>query len=137
MYDKYGYKFIIYPAVLSGIIGLTLLALTQNTLTLLIAAVFYGIAYGTVAPTLQALTVSAVSKEKQGTANAMYFSSMDLGMALGSAGLGLLASYTSYHFIYGFSVIFLIGLLLAYTLIFVVKKQPEKQFVKTSEEIGY
>jgi MFS family permease len=137
MYDKYGHKLIIYPAVISGIIGLTLLAVTQNTLTLLIAAFFYGIAYGTVAPTLQALAVSAVSKEKQGTANAMYFSSMDLGMALGSAGLGLLASYTSYHFIYGFSVIFLVGLLFAYTLIFVVKKQPENHYVKTSEEIGY
>ncbi len=136
LYDKYGHKFIIYPAVASGIIGLTLLAFTQNTLTLLVAAAFYGLAYGTVAPTLQAIAVSAVSKEKQGTANAMYFSSMDLGMALGSAGLGLLASYTSYHFIYGFSVIFLVGLMLAYTLIFVMKKKPKDQFVETTEEIG-
>ncbi|MEW8972383.1 MAG: MFS transporter [Mesobacillus sp.] len=137
IYDRFGHKFIIYPAVISGIIGLTLLAVTQNTMTLLIAAVFYGLAYGTVAPTLQALAVSAVPKEKQGTANAMYFSSMDLGMALGSSGLGLLAAYTSYHFIYGFSVVFLVGLLLAYTLIFVLKKKPEDRFVKTSEEIGY
>ncbi|UYZ22858.1 MFS transporter [Mesobacillus jeotgali] len=137
MYDSFGHKFIIYPAVISGIIGLTLLAITQNTMTLLIAAVFYGLAYGTVAPTLQALAVSAVPKEKQGTANAMYFSSMDLGMALGSAGLGLLASYTSYHFIYGFSVVFLVGLLIAYTFIFVARKKPEDQFVKASEEVGF
>ena len=136
MYDRYGHKFIIYPAVISGIIGLTLLALTHNTLTLLIAAIFYGLAYGTVAPTLQALAVGAVPKEKQGTANAMYFSSMDLGMAVGSAGLGLLASYTSYHFIYGFSVVFLIGLLIAYTFIYVVKKKT-KELVTASEEIGY
>ncbi|RSD26638.1 MFS transporter [Mesobacillus subterraneus] len=136
MYDKFGHKLIIYPAVISGIIGLTLLAVTQNTLTLLIAAFFYGIAYGTVAPTLQALTVSAVSKEKQGTANAMYFSSMDLGMALGSAGLGLLASYTGYHFIYGFSVIFMVGLLVAYSMIFVVKKKPREHFAETTKEVG-
>lgn len=129
-----GHKFIIYPAVVSGIIGLTLLAITQNTMTLLVAAVFYGLAYGTVAPTLQALAVGAVQKEKQGTANAMYFSSMDLGMALGSAGLGLLASYTSFHFIYGFSVIFLVGLLLAYTFVFIVKKKPKEQIVKKSIE---
>lgn len=134
IYDRFGHKFIIYPAVVSGIIGLTLLAITQNTMTLLVAAVFYGLAYGTVAPTLQALAVGAVQKEKQGTANAMYFSSMDLGMALGSAGLGLLASYTSYHFIYGFSVIFLVGLMLAYTFVFVVKKKPQEQFVKKSLE---
>ncbi|MGV2940230.1 MFS transporter [Mesobacillus sp. LC4] len=134
IYDRLGHKFIIYPAVVSGIIGLTLLAITQNTMTLLVAAVFYGLAYGTVAPTLQALAVGAVQKEKQGTANAMYFSSMDLGMALGSAGLGLLASYTSYHFIYGFSVIFLVGLMLAYTFVFVVKKKPQEQIVKKSIE---
>lgn len=135
MFDKYGHKVIIYPATIAGIIGLSLLAFTQNTLTLLIAAVFYGIAYGTVTPTLQALAVSAVPKEKQGTANAMYFSSMDLGMALGSTGLGIVASYTSYHFLYGFSVVFLLGLLLAYTLIF-VKGKPAVKYVESSREIS-
>jgi MFS family permease len=135
MYDKYGHKVIIYPATVSGIIGLSLLAFTQNTVTLLIAAGFYGIAYGTVTPTLQALTVSAVSKEKQGTANAMYFSSMDLGMALGSTGLGILASYTSYHFIYGLSVVFLVGLLLAYTLIF-SKSKPVINYKKATSEVS-
>lgn len=135
MFDKYGHKVIIYPATIAGIIGLSLLAFTQNTLTLLIAAVFYGIAYGTVTPTLQALAVSSVPKEKQGTANAMYFSSMDLGMALGSTGLGIMASYTSYHFLYGFSVVFLLGLLLAYTLIF-VKGKPAAKYLESSREIS-
>lgn len=135
MFDKYGHKVIIYPATIAGIIGLSLLAFTQNTLTLLIAAVFYGIAYGTVTPTLQALAVSSVPKEKQGTANAMYFSSMDLGMAIGSTGLGIVASYTSYHFLYGFSVVFLLGLLLAYTLIF-VKGKPALKYVESSREIS-
>jgi len=133
MFDKYGHKLIIFPATIAGIIGLSLLAFTQNTLTLLIAAGFYGIAYGTVTPTLQSLAVSSVAKEKQGTANAMYFSSMDLGMALGSTGLGILASYTSYHFIYGFSVVFLLGLLLAYTLVF-VKGKPAAKYVGASNE---
>lgn len=133
MFDKYGHKLIIFPATISGIIGLSLLAFTQNTLTLLIAAGFYGIAYGTVTPALQSLAVSSVAKEKQGTANAMYFSSMDLGMALGSTGLGILASYTSYHFIYGFSVVFLLGLLHAYTLVF-VKGKPAAKYVGASNE---
>jgi MFS family permease len=134
LYDKYGHKVIIYPATISGIIGLSLLAVTENTITLLVAAGFYGIAYGTVTPTLQALAVSAVTKEKQGTANAMYFSSMDLGMALGSAGLGILASFTSYHFIYGFSIVFLAGLLFAYTLTF-AKKKPKANYVESSQEV--
>jgi predicted MFS family arabinose efflux permease len=53
----------------------------------------------------------------------MYFSSMDLGMAIGSTGLGVLASYTGYHFIYGFSILFLVALLITYTLLFVKGKK--------------
>ncbi|MFB6467440.1 MFS transporter [Cytobacillus sp. Hz8] len=52
-----------------------------------------------VTPTLQALAVSFVAREKQGTANAMFFSCMDLGMAIGSIGLGMLEGLAGYHFI--------------------------------------
>lgn len=125
LFDSFGHKVIIYPATISGIIGLFLLSITHNTGTLLIAGFLYGLAYGTVTPTLQAIAVSRVTKEKQGTANAMYFSSMDLGMAIGSIGLGTLASYTGYHFIYGFSIICLVGLLLTYTILFGRKRTIE------------
>lgn len=117
-FDNYGHKVVIYPAAVSGIIALFLLSITHHTVTLLAAGVFYGISYGIVTPTLQAIAVSFVDREKQGTANAMYFSSMDLGMAIGSTGLGMLAAATSYHFIYGFSIISIIMLLVIYTFVF-------------------
>ncbi|WP_044641036.1 MFS transporter [Risungbinella massiliensis] len=118
LFDRKGHKVIMFPATLCGIIGLFLLAITQETWTLLLAGLFYGIAYGTIAPTLQSLAVSFVSKEKQGTANAMYLSFMDLGMAIGSTGLGILASITGYHMMYGFSIGSLVLLLLIYTFTF-------------------
>lgn len=126
LYDNLGHKVIIYPAVVSGIIGLFLLSITENTITLLIAGVLYGFSYGIMTPTLQAIAVGFVEKEKQGTANAMFFSSMDLGIAFGSMGLGVLASHTSYHFIYGFSIISLLVLLLLYTFVFVRGEKAEK-----------
>ncbi|WP_408007576.1 MFS transporter [Pseudalkalibacillus sp. A8] len=126
VFDSYGHKVIIIPATLSGIIGLFLLAITHSTLTLLMAGFFYGLAYGVMTPTLQALAVSSVSLEKQGTANAMFFSSMDLGIALGSASLGLLATFSGYHFIYGISILSLVALLFTYTVVFFKgKKQSE------------
>lgn len=125
LFDRFGHKVIIYPGVISAIIGLLLLSITENTVTLLIAAVFYGIAYGVVTPTLQAIAVKSVAKEKQGTANAMYFSGMDLGMAIGSTGLGMLATITNFHFIYGFSTLFLIVLLVIYTFVFVKGKKRD------------
>ncbi len=88
---------------------------------------FYGISYGIVTPTLQAIAVSFVDREKQGTANAMFFSSMDIGMAVGSTGLGMLAAATSYHFIYGFSIISIVILLLIYTFIFVRSEKVLKE----------
>ncbi|GAA0589160.1 MFS transporter [Virgibacillus siamensis] len=123
-YDNYGHKVVIYPAVISGMIGLFLLSITHHTMTLLAAGVFYGISYGIVTPTLQAIAVGLVAREKQGTANAMFFSAMDLGMAIGSTGLGMLAAATSYHFIYGFSMISILILLLIYSLFFTKKEKP-------------
>lgn len=125
LFDTFGHKLIIYPATVCGIIGLFLLAITHSSWTLLLAGFFYGIAYGTVTPTLQAIAVSIVTKDKQGTANAMYFSSMDLGMAIGSTGLGLMASFTGYHFIYGFSIFCLVALLIVYTLLFGRKRSVD------------
>ncbi|WP_258000444.1 MFS transporter [Bacillus sp. Marseille-P3661] len=95
-----------------------LLAISQSTFSILAAGFFYGIAYGTVTPTLQAIAVSNVPKVKQGTANAMFFSSMDLGIAIGSTGLGIVASHAGYHFIYGLSILFLVILLVGYRIIF-------------------
>ncbi|WP_449620401.1 MFS transporter [Robertmurraya sp. Marseille-Q9965] len=132
LFDRYGHKVIIYPGVTSGIIGLCLLANTEHTWTLLLAGLFYGIAYGVVTPTLQAIAVRAVAKEKQGTANAMYFSGMDLGMAIGSTGLGFIASYKGYHFIYGFSIVFLIVLLAVYTLFYVKRKKAAETLASAS-----
>jgi MFS family permease len=125
LYDTYGHKVIIYPAIICGVIGLFLLSITNGSVTLLTAGFFYGIAYGTVTPTLQAIAVSLVTKEKQGTANAMYFSAMDLGTAIGSTGLGILAANKGFHFIYGFSIICLVLLILIYALLFTKKKETE------------
>lgn len=125
LFDNYGHKIIILPAILCGIIGLLLLAFTSNTPMLLLAGVCYGVAYGTVTPSLQAIAVSSVSREKHGTANAMFFSAMDLGVAIGSTGLGLLASATSYRFIYGFSVVSLIALLIAYSFTYLKIRRVE------------
>jgi MFS family permease len=119
VYDSMGHKVIIYPAAISGIIGLIFLSIAENAFMLLMAGAFYGIAYGTVTPTLQSIAVSYVTREKQGTANAMFFSSMDLGMAVGSTGLGILASATSFHIMYGLSALCLVGLLIIYTFVFV------------------
>ncbi|MGO4889304.1 MFS transporter [Anaerobacillus sp. MEB173] len=132
IFDRLGHKVIIIPGVISGIIGLFLLSITESATSLLIAGVFYGTAYGTIAPTLQAIAVRFVDREKQGTANAMYFSAMDLGVAIGSIGLGVIASFTSYQFIYGFSILSLVGLLFIYSFILLKQNTVQTAVEKVS-----
>lgn len=130
LYDHFGHKVLIYPAATAGIIGLLLLYFTYNTATLLIAGFFYGLGYGIIQPSLQALAVSRVAEDKKGTANAMFFSSMDLGMALGSSILGVVANFTGYHKMYACSVLPILLLMMIYTFTFVANKQMDQTMKK-------
>ena len=125
IYDRMGHKVIIYPAAITGMIALFLISTTTSAAMLLAAGVLYGITYGALIPPLQTLAVSSVEKKKQGTANAMYFTFMDLGMALGAALLGILAGMYGYRFIYSFSIGLLIMLVVLYTFTLGMKAKKE------------
>ncbi|SFC64208.1 Predicted arabinose efflux permease, MFS family [Bacillus sp. OV322] len=130
IYDRFGHKLLIYPASVSGIIGLILLAFTHNFAMLSAAAVFYGIAYGIMQPTFQAWAVSRVTPEKKGTANAMSLSFMDLGMAIGAGTLGNVAVEIGYNATYGLSsflIFLLVFLYMAFSLTNKTKKEQLKQ----------
>jgi MFS family permease len=114
IFDLMGHKILIYPAGLCGVIGLVLLAVTDSLLILLTAAVFYGIAYGTMHPTLQSWAVSQVDSNKKGTANAMFLTCMDLGMAVGAPTLGMAAGQIGYKVMFGYSSILILFLLFIY-----------------------
>ena len=114
IFDKKGHTVLILPAALFGITGLLLLAITENLFMLLTAAAFYSICYGVIHPALQSWAVSQVSPERKATANAMILNGMDLGMAIGSPILGMIAGYTSYKSMFGYSSICLVILLVIY-----------------------
>ncbi|MTT31186.1 MFS transporter [Terrilactibacillus sp. BCM23-1] len=118
IYDQIGHKYLILPASICGIIGLILISITQHFSLLFVAAVFYGIAYGIMQPTFQAWAVSLVSPDKKGTANAMAFSFMDLGMAFGAATLGGVAGQIGYRSMFGFSSILIVLLIILYLFAF-------------------
>lgn len=132
IFDKKGHKALILSASFLGIIGLLLLALTKNMFILLTAAVFYSVCYGALQPTLQSWAVSQVSPEKKATANAMILNGMDLGMAIGSPILGVIAGYTSYKSMFGYSSICLILLLAIY--LFMINRNRNKKFNPTVDK---
>lgn len=121
LYDSKGHIVLIIPAALFLITGLLLLSYSTSTASLAVAALCYGVGFGTAQPTLQSWMVQSVSPHQQGMANSMYFNSLDLGVAIGALLLGQIASHSSYAVMYRSSAIFLV-LFIAIYAIYMIKR---------------
>ncbi|MBE3593802.1 MAG: MFS transporter [Candidatus Carbobacillus altaicus] len=118
IYDVKGVGWILLPGALSGMIGLWLLAHATTTWTVIVAASFYGLAFGSIQPSLQAWANDRAPLNKRGAANAMFFSAFDLGIGGGAIALGWIAAWLGYAKMYecaGVLFILMIGLFFAHT----------------------
>ncbi|WP_407653427.1 MFS transporter [Brevibacillus ruminantium] len=127
LFDKLGHWAVLPPGALCAVIGLLILPHATNVQILLLAALFYGLGYGTIQPSIQAWMIKEVSPSQRGIANGLFLNSIDLGIALGAMLLGVIASATSYSAMFGWSslcmVLFLV-IYLAYQLVWRRVKQP-------------
>jgi MFS family permease len=99
--DRYGF----YKAYLPSIILTFLLFITLTysfTLpSVLLAAVFYGVGYGTVQPIMNAIIIKLSPPERRGAANATYYATLDMSFCLGSVLWGAISEFG------GFTTVFL------------------------------
>ncbi|QPQ37571.1 MFS transporter [Lysinibacillus sp. JNUCC-52] len=100
LYDTKGPQFVIIPGIISFAIGLILLANVSGPALFLFSAVFVGFGYGAVTTSLQALAVQSTAHTRSGYATATYFTMFDLGIALGSYILGMVAVQVGYGSVY-------------------------------------
>lgn len=82
----------------------------------LISGFIFGIGFGAVQASLQAMAVIRAPKDRLGAANATFYTGFDGGMGVGSVAGGLLASYIGYGNMFLFISI---SLLMAGILFFV------------------
>lgn len=129
--DRFGTKVIITPCLIVFIVGLILLSQANSTSAMLIAGALIGLGYGSVTPIFQTQTISAVEPHKVGSANSLFFNSMDLGMAIGAWALGVVASGTGYRSIYLVSVVFVVVAGVEYFV--VTSKKSKKANVGATE----
>ena len=125
VYDTIGPKFVIIPSFVLFAIGLVLLAFADGTWLFLASAIFIGAGYGTLMTSFQSLCVQATSSKRSGYATATYFTLFDLGIALGSYVLGIIAVKMSYESVYELSALLLVVVLALY-IIFFARKQPKQ-----------
>lgn len=115
--DKKGFDIVMIPGILCILTTMLLLAKAQSLELLLIAAVVYGVGFGAVQPSLQAMAVMNVPFNRRGAANGTLYSAFDLGIGLGSVVWGAVAEASSYSMMYLWAALpALIALILYITL---------------------
>ncbi|MFJ7953655.1 MFS transporter [Lysinibacillus sp. NPDC096418] len=100
LYDTKGAQYVIIPGIILFAIGLVMLAFVSGPVLFLAAAIFVGFGYGAVTTSLQALAVQSTAHTRSGYATATYFTMFDLGIALGSYILGIVAVQAGYASVY-------------------------------------
>ena len=131
IFDEKGARYVIIPGLISFVIGLVLLAYMNSVWMFLVAGGVVGFGYGAIIPSLQTLAVQSTNHERSGYATATFFTFFDLGIAVGSYVLGLVAVY------YGYQNVYLVasGLVLSvfvWYIFFVRKREKEAKVIMDS-----
>lgn len=114
IYDTKGPKFVVLPAFVLFGIGLIMLAMANGAVMFLCSAIFIGIGYGTLTTSFQSLAVQSTTHQRSGYATATYFTLFDLGIAVGSYILGLIAVGISYEMVYYIAAALLVVVFILY-----------------------
>ncbi|WCK53404.1 MFS transporter [Aneurinibacillus sp. Ricciae_BoGa-3] len=121
IFDRKGHIAVLIPGAVLVILGLISLSYSTSMGRLMLSAVFYGLGFGILQPSIQAWMIKEVSPGERGMANGMFINSIDLGVAVGSMLLGVIASAIGYMVMYRISALFMIIFLIVY--IFAVRAQ--------------
>ncbi|MGK5510958.1 MFS transporter [Brevibacillus formosus] len=135
LYDRKGHVAVLPPGAIFVGISLLLLSLTTTESLLLVSAAFYGLGYGMIQPSIQAWMMKVVTPEQRGMANGLFFNSIDLGIAVGSMLLGVIATHSSYSVMYRWSAACLLLFLIVYFLSQVAAAKAKKAAI-ASENVG-
>ncbi|MFZ7947022.1 MFS transporter [Neobacillus sp. 19] len=114
LYDRKGHRAVFIPGTLLILIAMMLLSWLPNSSVLFVAAVLYGLGFGTVQPALQAWSIERVPINRRGMANATFFSFFDLGIGLGAMMFGQISHLFGYSSIYKTSAVSIFIAMLLY-----------------------
>lgn len=112
--DRKGYDVVVIPGMLAITVAMFLLSRAEFLGMFLLAGVFYGIGFGSVQPSMQALTVRNVAFHRRGAANGTFFSAFDSGIATGALLWGAVSQAVGYAQMYLWTTIPVLVALILY-----------------------
>ncbi|MGV7116728.1 MFS transporter, partial [Paenibacillus kyungheensis] len=95
--DRKGETYVIIPSLVITVIALIVLSCATDLLGVIVAAVLYGIGFGSAQPALQAIMIRLAPENRKGAANAFFSTATDLGIGLGAILLGLVSEHLNYQ----------------------------------------
>lgn len=98
--DRRGYDIVVIPGLLLLVSAMLILSASHTLWMFLTAAACYGLGFGSVQPSMQALAVRNVEPNRRGAVNSIFFSAFDLGVGGGAMLWGILAQHTGYSLMY-------------------------------------
>lgn len=100
VFDRHGAFRVVVPGLVLIFLAMSLLSIAATLPMFLTAAAMFGFGSGSIQPVMIALAIRLSSSSRRGAANATFFCFLDLGIALGSIGGGLLIPLTGYSNIF-------------------------------------
>lgn len=98
--DRKGHHLVLVPGLILCTLTLVIIYFASSLPAFIFAGFVYGMGFGAVQPSMQALSVLFVPPERRGAATATYFLFLDLGLGLGSVLWGLVAQSYGYEPMY-------------------------------------
>ena len=116
IYDKLGPKATLIPGAIGCIIAMYIYSTVKSDAWFLFSAVMAGIAIGAIIPTFQVWIMNAVGAKNRDLGSALYYNIYDIGIAIGSAIMGVLAMNFGYFGMYRVAMFIMIAFLLAFVI---------------------
>jgi len=114
--DKFGFSAIMLPGLAFMAISMIILAFASNLGMFVAAGLTYGLGFGSVQPTLNAIMIKLCPPERRGVGNATFFSAMDIGIGTGAILWGVVSQLAGFTYVFIGAALCIVVALVMYIL---------------------
>jgi MFS family permease len=112
--DRHGFRIVLVPSLIALVIAMVILAFAGSLMMVLVAAVFFGIGFGTSYPITNAIIIKRCPADRRGAATSTLLAAMDIGIGLGAFVWGFVVEASSFTVVYLASAVCAVLALLTY-----------------------
>ncbi|MEH7382683.1 MFS transporter [Bacillus sp. JJ1533] len=125
--DIKGANYVMYPAFFILAIGMFLLSMAHNSMTLLLSGALIGLGFGNMQSCTQAVAIKLTPTHRMGLATSTFYIFLDAGLGFGPYLLGFLVPITGYSKLYSILGIVALSTIILYFLLHGKKESIQRK----------